>query len=77
VLGSGGSFAVEVGRLADFKFAGQDYRDLEVAFRTGGVSREGSAGTIGRDVLERFTLVFDYPHQRLAFLPAGAAGLCP
>ncbi|HEU0100477.1 MAG TPA: retropepsin-like aspartic protease [Allosphingosinicella sp.] len=76
VLGSGGSFAVEVGRLADFKFAGQDYRDLEVAFRTGGVSREGSAGTIGRDVLERFTLVFDYPHQRLAFLPAGRSGFC-
>lgn len=76
VLGSGGSFAVEVGRLADFKFAGQDFRDLEVTFRTGGVSREGSAGTIGRDVLERFTLVFDYPHQRLAFLPAGTSGAC-
>ncbi|HYJ82346.1 MAG TPA: retropepsin-like aspartic protease [Allosphingosinicella sp.] len=76
VLGSGGSFAVEVGRLADFKFAGQDYRDLEVAFRTGGVSREGSAGTIGRDVLERFTLAFDYPNQRLAFLPAGRSGVC-
>lgn len=76
VLGSGGSFAVEVGRLADFKFAGQEYRDLEVAFRTGGVSREGSAGTVGRDVLERFTLVFDYPHQRLAFLPAGRSGAC-
>lgn len=76
VLGSGGSFAVEVGQLADFKFAGQEYRDLEVAFRTGGVSREGSAGTIGRDVLERFTLVFDYPHQRLAFLPAGRSGTC-
>jgi hypothetical protein len=76
VLGSGGSFGVQVGRLADFKFAGQEYRDLEVAFRTGGVSREGSAGTVGRDVLERFTLVFDYPHQRLAFLPAGRSGVC-
>ena len=76
VLGSGGNFAVEFGKLADFKFAGQDYRDIEVSFRTGGVSREGSAGTIGRDVLERFTLVFDYPHQRLAFLPAGRSGRC-
>jgi hypothetical protein len=76
VLGSGGSFAVEVGQLADFKFAGQDYRNLEVAFRTGGVSREGSAGTLGRDVLERFTLVFDYPNQRLAFLAAGRYGAC-
>lgn len=76
VLGSGGSFAVEVGRLASFKFAGEEFRDLEVAFRTGGVSREASAGTIGRDVLERFTLVFDYPHQRLAFLPHGRTGVC-
>ncbi|HEX8449612.1 MAG TPA: retropepsin-like aspartic protease [Allosphingosinicella sp.] len=76
VQGSGGTFGVEVGRLADFKFGGQDYRDLEATFRTGGVSREGSAGTVGRDVLERFTLVFDYPHQRLAFLPVGASGVC-
>jgi hypothetical protein len=76
VLGSGGSFAVELGRLADFRFAGEEYRDLEAAFRTGGVSREGSAGTIGRDVLARFTLVFDYPHQRLAFLRAGSSGAC-
>jgi hypothetical protein len=48
VAGSGGSFPVEVGRVTDFRLAGQLYADLEVAFRTGGVSREGSAGTVGR-----------------------------
>lgn len=76
VAGSGGSFPVEVGRIADFRIGGQIYRDLEVAFRTGGISREGSAGTVGREVLDRFTMVFDYPRQRLAFLPAGTTGSC-
>jgi hypothetical protein len=76
VLGSGGAFSVEVGQLKSFSFAGEEYRDLEVAFRTGGVSREGSAGTLGRAVLDRFILVFDYPRQRLAFLPAGSSGSC-
>ncbi|HEX8528036.1 retropepsin-like aspartic protease, partial [Allosphingosinicella sp.] len=76
VAGSGGSFPVEVGRVSDFRLAGQVFEDLEVAFRTGGISREGSAGTVGREVLDRFTMVFDYPHQRLAFLPAGSSGSC-
>jgi hypothetical protein len=76
VLGSGGSFAVRVGRLKEFRFAGEEFHDLEVAFRTGGVSREGSAGTLGRELLNRFTLIFDYPNQRLAFLPPGSAGSC-
>jgi hypothetical protein len=76
VAGSGGSFPVEVGRVSDFRLAGQVFRALEVAFRTGGISREGSAGTVGREVLDRFTMVFDYPHQRLAFLPARSSGSC-
>ena len=75
-LGSGGTYAVQVGQLKTLQLAGRVFRDLEVSFRTGGFSREGSAGTIGRDVLNRFTLVFDYPHQRLAFLPVGRAGHC-
>jgi hypothetical protein len=76
VAGSGGEFAVQVGRVREFRLAGQLFEDLEVAFRTGGISREGSAGTVGRDVLNRFTMVFDYPRQRLAFLKAGTSGSC-
>jgi hypothetical protein len=76
VAGSGGQFAVQVGRVSAFRLAGELFEDLEVAFRTGGISREGSAGTVGRDVLNRFTMVFDYPHQRLAFLKAGTSGSC-
>jgi hypothetical protein len=76
-LGSGGAFAVRVGRIARFDFAGRRYDDLEVSFRTGGISREGSAGTIGRDVLAPFRTVFDYRGRRIAFLPLAAGpGRC-
>lgn len=77
VLGSGGSFAVRVGRLARFDFAGRRWDNLEVSFRTGGVSREGSAGTLGRELLEPFRTVFDYGRHRIAFLPLAAGpGRC-
>ena len=75
--GSGGSFAVEEGRIARFDFAGRRYDDLEVSFRTGGISREGSAGTIGRALLAPFRIVFDYSHHRIAFAPVAAGqGAC-
>jgi hypothetical protein len=76
LLGSGGSFSVERGRLDRFDFADRRYDKLEVTFRTGGVSREGSAGTIGRTLLEPFTTIFDYSHHRVAFVPAGKQGRC-
>ena len=76
-LGSGGSFAVRVGRIARFEFAGRRFDDVEVSFRTGGVSREGSAGTIGRELLAPFRTVFDYRNRRIAFVPlAAGAGRC-
>ena len=75
-LGSGGGFAVQVGQLKEFRIGGEVFRDLEAVFRTGGISREGSAGTVGREVLNHFTMVFDYPHQRLAFVAAGRSGRC-
>jgi hypothetical protein len=76
-LGSGGSFAVQRGRISRFDFAGRSYRDLEVLFRMGGVSREGSAGTLGRTILEPFTTVFDYSNRRIAFVPPAAGkGTC-
>jgi hypothetical protein len=77
VEGSGGTFSVERGRIAHFDFGGRRYDDLEVTFRTGGVSREGSAGTIGRDVLAPFRTIFDYANHRIAFVPVTAGqGRC-
>ncbi len=75
--GSGGSFSVARGHLTRFDFAGRRYDNLEVTFRTGGVSREGSAGTIGRTLLAPFTTIFDYANHRIAFVPvAGGGGSC-
>ncbi|HYI46996.1 MAG TPA: retropepsin-like aspartic protease [Allosphingosinicella sp.] len=75
--GSGGSFTVERGHIARFDFGGRRYDNLEVYFRTGGISREGSAGTVGRDVLAPFRMVFDYANHRVAFAPAAAGhGRC-
>jgi len=77
VQGSGGAFAVERGHIGRFDFGGRRYENLEVTFRTGGISREGSAGTIGRDVLAPFRMVFDYSNHRIAFVPAAAGqGSC-
>jgi hypothetical protein len=72
--GAGGSFAVEVGRLASFEFAGKRFRDVEVSFRTGGIGRDGGAGVIGRELMAGFTTIFDYPHRRIAFAPIAAGG---
>lgn len=75
--GSGGSFAVERGHIARFDFGGRRYDNLEVTFRTGGISRDGSAGTVGREVLAPFRMVFDYSNHRVAFAPLAAGhGRC-
>jgi hypothetical protein len=72
--GAGGSFAVQVGRLAAFDFGGRGFRDIEVSFRTGGIGRDGGAGVVGRELMAGFTTIFDYPHRRIAFAPPAAGG---
>jgi hypothetical protein len=72
--GAGGSFTVEVGRLASFDFGGRRFRDVEVSFRTGGIGRDGGAGVVGRELMAGFTTIFDYPHRRIAFAPLSAGG---
>jgi hypothetical protein len=44
-----------------------------VELRTGGASREGGAGVIGRVLLRDFTVVFDYPNRRVALIPAAGS----
>jgi len=75
-LGSGGTFSVEQGTIRTFKLAGREYKNVAVLFRTGGISREGSAGTVGRELLRSFAVVFDYIGHRVAFAPPGARGNC-
>lgn len=66
--GAGGSYQELRGRIEWFELAGQRFRAPQVSFRVKGFSREGGAGVIGRKFLAPFTIVFDYPARRIAFL---------
>ncbi|HEX8245083.1 MAG TPA: retropepsin-like aspartic protease, partial [Longimicrobium sp.] len=68
--GTGGSFRTTEGTIEWFELAGRRWERPVVEFRTGGFSREGGAGVVGRQLLRAFTVVFDYPHRRVALLPA-------
>jgi hypothetical protein len=69
--GAGGTYTLRVGRLPWFELGDHRLRDVEAAFRTSGLGREGGTGVIGRDLLRPFTTVFDYRHRRIAFAQAG------
>ena len=68
--GTGGAFHTTRGTLQWIELAGRRWERQEVELRTGGASREGGAGVIGRVLLRDFTVVFDYPNRRLALIPA-------
>jgi hypothetical protein len=78
--GAGGSFTTRVGRIGWFELGGRRFPNLEVEYRASGISRDGGAGVIGRELLAHFTTIFDYPGRRIAFLPLGpepGASGCP
>jgi hypothetical protein len=66
--GAGGNFEVLVGRLAWIEFGGRRFDNVDAVFRRTR-SREGAAGVIGRELMKPFLIVFDYPNQRIAFIP--------
>jgi hypothetical protein len=72
--GTGGTFRTTRGTLAWIELAGRRWARQQVELRTGGASREGGAGVIGRVLLRDFTVVFDYPDRRLALLPSDGSG---
>jgi hypothetical protein len=67
--GAGGAFTMRAGRIRWIALGGRRFENEEVGFRTS-AGRDG-AGVIGRALLRPFRTVFDYPHRRIAFLPAG------
>jgi len=69
--GAGGAFTMRVGRIAWIELGGRRFRNEEAGFRMNTV-REGAAGVIGRGLMRDLAPVFDYPHRRIAFLPASA-----
>jgi hypothetical protein len=67
-IGAGGSYKLLTGKLAWFELAGRRFAEPTVGFRVEGLSREGGAGVVGRELLSAVTVVFDYPSRRIAFL---------
>ena len=67
-IGAGGTYKVLTGLIKWFELAGHRFNNPQVEFRVSGLSREGGAGVVGREFLSAFTIVFDYPERRIAFV---------
>ncbi len=68
--GVGGFVAVKLGTLRSIEFGGVRQENVPATFSLeakGTGAQADRAGQIGVPLLERFTLVFDYPHRRMAF----------
>lgn len=68
--GSGGTFKQLRGSLEWFELAGHRFKNPKVTFRIAGVGSEVADvdGVIGREFMSPFTIVFNYPEMRIAFL---------
>lgn len=66
--GSGGTYKLLTGAIEWFELAGVRFKNPKVGFRVAGLSREGGAGVVGREFLSPFTIVFNYPERRIAFI---------
>jgi hypothetical protein len=67
-LGSGGAYKLSTGTIEWFELAGHRFNNPKVGFRVEGLSREGGAGVVGREFLSVFTIIFNYPEKRIAFI---------
>jgi hypothetical protein len=74
--GAGGAFTVRTGILKYVELGGRRFDNIEVSFRTN-PGREGGDATAGMILMKPFLTVFDYPHDRLAFLPVERTRLTP
>ena len=69
-FGSGGASQTWASRLADFELAGSSFHHIVGVYATdtqGALSSRTEAGNIGSDILQNFTLGFDYSHERIWF----------
>lgn len=70
--GVGGMLPCKVGKLASFELSGVRHENLPVAFAT---QRQGAFGNpyldgnIPGELIRQYTLVLDYPNERLALIP--------
>jgi len=70
VSSSGGDFKNALGSLEWFELAGYKFNNPKVSFRVAGVGyeAEGVTGVVGRVFMKPFTIVFNYPERRVAFI---------
>lgn len=66
--GAGGRYKEFSGSIEWFELAGHRFSNPKAGFRVSGFSREGGAGVVGREFLSVFTVVFNYPEKRIAFI---------
>jgi len=73
VSSSGGDFKNALGSLEWFELAGFRFTNPKVSFRVAGVGyeAEGVTGVVGRVFMRPFTIVFNYPERRIAFVRSG------
>lgn len=70
VSSSGDDFKNVLGSLEWFELAGYRFKNPKVSFRVAGVGyeAEGVTGVVGREFMRPFTIVFNYPERRVAFI---------
>jgi outer membrane lipoprotein-sorting protein len=70
VSSSGGSYKILRGALEWFELAGYKFKNPQVSFRIAGVGHEAAdvAGVVGREFMKPFTVIFNYPKRRVAFI---------
>jgi hypothetical protein len=67
---SGGNFKNTIGSLEWFEVAGYKFKNPRVSFRIAGVGYEAQdvEGVVGREFMQPFIIVFNYPERRVAFI---------
>ena len=72
MAGVGGMTEARIGKIAWFELGGHRFEKVEATFSTaksGAFADKYLAGNIGQDLMEPFTVVFDFGGSRVAFLP--------
>src|SRR5262249_17895521 len=67
--GVGGQLTSQMGRAASFSLGSLEFSEPTVVIPEPGghISKPGSIGNIGGQILGRCRVTFDYPHQRIHF----------
>jgi hypothetical protein len=74
--GVGGFVAAKKGEIEWIEIGGRRYENIPALFATearGAFADSRKQGNIGAELLRKFILVFDYPENRIAFIPRDAA----